>query len=117
MRHLVLVALISCAAPKHADRPTIDCTAADQGKLATLLSALTQALAGGGWLAVEQQAIAAGVTYGGCALADMVQGYLSPEAGRAAPSLTDGHIARDTLERFRAERANGAVFHLLEGDL
>lgn len=60
------------------------------------------------WDAVYEAGVAAGATTGGCAIAEIVQAFLSNRS--SPPTPTDGHKARDTLEKFRHEHANDGVF-------
>lgn len=69
------------------------------------------------WSAVGDKALDAGVKVGGCVLAELVQRYLAPPAGRMAPAVDEGHAARDALEQFRAKHASGATFRTAAGDL
>lgn len=111
----------SCAVPAPvvaAGGIVIDCVSSDDAKISTLVSKLWQAIANGGsWTAVEQQAIASGQAIGGCALAEVVQRYLAPPVGKAAPDPENGRQARAVLEHFRATYARGATWHTTSGDL
>jgi len=96
----------------------IDCIAQDQGKLVELVGSLWSAFtSGGSWKDVETIAIANGKELGGCAIAAVVQHYLAPPKGRAAPSIESGRQARAALEDFRVTYAGGATFHTRDGDL
>ena len=96
----------------------VDCLVQDQGKLVELVGSLWSVFAGGGtWSDVEAQAIAAGKDLGGCALAEVVEEYLAPPRGRAAPPAESGRAARAALEDFRSRVAGGATFKTASGNL
>ncbi len=89
----------------------IDCLKEDQAKLVEIVGTLWSIFAGSGsWTDVEAQAIAAGKSLGGCALAEVVQKYLAPPKGRAAPPADQGRAARAALEDFRTTQVGGATF-------
>jgi hypothetical protein len=89
----------------------IDCLKEDQAKLVEIVGTLWSIFAGSGsWTDVEAQAIAAGKSLGGCALAEVVQKYLAPPKGRAAPPADQGRAARQALEDFRTTQVGGATF-------
>ena len=96
----------------------IDCLAQDQAQLVNLVGSLWAVFtSSGSWKDVETSAITAGKDLGGCALAEVVQHYLAPPKGRAAPAGDQGRAARAALEDFRATQANGATFHTAAGNL
>lgn len=96
----------------------IDCLAQDQAQLMELVGSLWAVFtSSGSWKDVENSAIAAGKDLGGCALAEVVQHYLAPPKGRAAPAGEQGRAARAALEDFRTTQANGATFHTAAGNL
>ncbi len=96
----------------------IDCLKQDQTSLIGLVGSLWAAFASSGsWTDVEAQAIAAGKDLGGCALAEVVQHYLAPPRGRAAPPADKGQAARAALEDFRTAHAGGATFKTSAGML
>jgi|KBSSwiStaDraftv2_1062776.scaffolds.fasta_scaffold00132_20 hypothetical protein len=96
----------------------IDCLAQDQTQLMELVGSLWAVFtSSGSWKDVESQAITAGKDLGGCALAEVVQHYLAPPKGRAAPAGEQGRAARAALEDFRATQANGATFKTAAGNL
>ena len=136
---LALVMLVaSCGAVTgaagHAAKPgIINCTAEDLGTTPALnletLVAIANTIAAerascmtpGGldWKCVERDAIAKGLTLGGCMLAEMVAA-----AANAVKSSGSGLVAdpapppgRAELERFRAQVAGGATYHTASGDL
>jgi hypothetical protein len=117
----VLALLVGCSSCKDVatSRPgsaVIDCTIADASALGELAHAFAPLLAGErpDWSAISSLAKSAGAQIGGCALAELVQSYLTER--RAVP-LEAGHAARDALESFRASVAGGATFHTVGGDL
>jgi len=110
---------VSCAPVKHAGQVVVDCITADQVEIKSLILSFLPMFVGGApdWTAIEGQAIAAGEAVGGCALAELVQEYLAPPPGRAAPAPAVGQLARTALEDFRVHHAGGAVFRSRMGDL
>ncbi len=117
---LVLVTCgVSCGPAKVASQAVIDCVAADRAQITAVMLSFTPLISGDApdWLGVENRAIAAGETIGGCALAELVQGFLAPPVGRAAPAASNGNLARAALEDFRTQHAGGATFHTPVGDL
>jgi len=116
---LLAVSIAACQPTQNAGKIVIDCLGADQSQIETLIASLAQALvaAAPDWTGIEGQAITAGQTIGGCALAAVVQQYLTPTLGRAAPSPEHGRAARGILEHFRANHAGGATFRTSQGDL
>lgn len=115
----LVAAPLSACNPTSPLHPVVECTLADQGKIAALVAQLLPLLQGGtpDWATLERDAIAAGETIGGCALAQVIQGYLGPKAGVRAPDPLSGQLARATLEDFRARYAGGATFRTQAGDL
>lgn len=111
-------ALTACSqtSPLH---PVVDCTVADQAQVQALIAELSPLLIGQSpdWTKIEKDAIAAGETIGGCALASVIQAYLAPKAGLAAPDPLTGQLAHAVLEDFRARFAGGATFRTRVGDL
>lgn len=96
----------------------IDCLGQDQGKLEGLAAELAPLLQGEkpDWAAFESKSIAAGVNIGGCVAAELLQKYLAPPPGNAAPTPENGQAARETQERIRA-KFNGANFKTKQGTL
>ena len=118
---LVLVASAGCSWLKSGPEPAvIDCTkqAAPQllATIATLKQDCPSATGFGGldWACVETKAISAGKVIGGCALAELVQQYLSDTKLTAEPG---SWAPRDALEHFRHDAAGNATFHTASGDL
>ena len=96
----------------------IDCLAQDQSKLESLALELLPFLAGESpnWAAFKEKAIGAGVNIGGCVAADLLQKYLAPPPGNAAPSPENGLAARATMEEIRGS-FNGSAFKTKAGTL
>lgn len=119
---LLITTLLACSSckdlppPEAAAAAIVDCVRVDQGQVNAVLREMMPLVYGASpnWKAVEERAIAAGVTIGGCALAELVQLYLG---GRKAPQQADGWAAHDTLEHFRKSIAGGATFRTERGDL
>lgn len=110
-----------CRLEQVAQHAIVDCTKANEGELKATADALWDALAhGASWSVVEDKAIGAGVTIGGCALALTVQRY----GDQGAQSFTGQSVATGAredahraLEDFRAKHAGGATFRTAGGDL
>ena len=96
----------------------VDCLQQDQGRLGSLASELLPLIQGDhpDWATFEQKAEAAGVDIGGCVAAELIQKYLAPPPGNAAPSPEAGQAARATMDHIRA-RFNGAKFKTDQGTL
>lgn len=100
----------------------IDCTTGDLGGIASLFHKIKDhyfppagaAPTASDWAAIEQEAIDAGKTIGGCALVEIVQEFLG---GKKALTVGQSQPARGALEDFRAKQAKGAVFHTPQGNL
>ncbi len=93
----------------------IDCTVANMAQLDALKKDLAVLLQGTpDWSAILQHAKGAGVTIGGCVLAELVQSYLG---GRKAVTSDESWSARRALEEFRSEMAGGATFKTSAGNL
>jgi hypothetical protein len=96
----------------------VDCVSQNRDQIEALVGAFWNAITNGAsWSTVEQQAIANGETLGGCAFAEVVQKFLAPPPGRAAPPAAEGQAARRALEDFRTKHARGATFHTPAGNL
>lgn len=124
MKHAVLVVLLalgslgaSCPNPPPVKPALIDCTIQNQDRIADLLAEFRPLISGDApdWGAVYQRAKQAGRVIGGCALAELVQGYLGNKA--APPPQVDSWNAYGTLERFRRDEADDATFRTSIGDL
>jgi len=88
------------------------CAAADPVVETTVVD-LTKTVASG-WDAVYAKAKAAGARIGGCALALVVQAFMSNRS--APPTVSDGWSAATTMDRFRRDVAGGATFHVEHED-
>lgn len=115
----MIIAFASCTPAKHAGSTVIDCLIAEaKPAIAEAKADLDATFASGpDWAKILAQAEAHGVNAGGCALAELVQNYLAPAPGRMAPPVAAGHDAKNALETFRANTANGATFKTASGDL
>lgn len=121
---LGLCVTLECVPAQNAGRAVVDCIATDRTRIDALIVSFAPLLVGEqpNWSSIEQQAIAAGETIGGCALAEVVQQFLAPPASavlptRAAPNAESGLAARAALEDFRTKHAAGATFHSRLGNL
>jgi len=96
----------------------IDCLQQDQGKLGSLAAELLPLITGSSpdWATFYQKAKDAGVSIGGCVAADLINRYLAPPPGNAAPSPEAGQAARTTMERLRTD-FGGATFKTSQGTL
>ena len=125
-RHLLAIALVLVFASscKKCDGPVvpvatiIDCLQQDQGKLGSLAAELLPLITGGSpdWATFYQKAKDAGVSIGGCVAADLINRYLAPPPGNAAPSPEAGKLARETMDKLRAD-FGGASFKTSQGTL
>jgi len=95
----------------------IDCTVENQDQITSLIAEFQPLIIGQApdWPAVYQRAKQAGKTIGGCAIAQVVQNYLSNRS--APPTGTVRQEALDTLEKFRSVEAGGATFKTAAGNL
>jgi hypothetical protein len=112
-----LVTAAGCGSVKNPGNTVIDCLAADRAKIDTLIADLatkTRADGSRDWSAIETDAISAGVTIGGCALAEFIGSLLQPQHVEAA---SDEALARQTLEHFRSTQAGNATFKTRLGTL
>ena len=117
----VLVFASSC---KKCDGPVapvaavIDCIQQDQGKLGALAAELLPLITGSSpdWATFYQKAKDAGVSIGGCVAAELINRYLAPPPGNAAPSPENGQAARSTMDKLRAD-FGGATFKTSQGTL
>ena len=104
--------------PAVVGRIVIDCLVQDQAKIGSLAAELLPLLQGDSpdWATFEQKAKDAGVNIGGCVAADLINRYLAPPPGNAAPSPENGQAARDAMDRIRAT-FGGASFKTAQGEL
>lgn len=88
----------------------IECTfgPGESGDLEAAEKELEETRKAGTWDDVFALAKGLGTKLGGCALARFTQRILGNRS--APPTIEDGNLARDTLERFRKEEAGGAKF-------
>jgi hypothetical protein len=126
-RHILSLALVlvfASSCKKCSDGPVvpvatiIDCLQQDQGKLGSLAAELLPLITGSSpdWATFYQKAKDAGVSIGGCVAADLINRYLAPPPGNAAPSPEAGKVARDTMEKLRTD-FGGAKFKTAQGQL
>jgi len=96
----------------------IDCPQQDQGKIGSLASELLPLITGANpdWATFISKAEAAGVSIGGCVAAAMINKYLAPPPGNAAPSPENGQAARAAMDKLRA-KFGGATFKTDQGVL
>lgn len=117
---LALLALTSSCKPylPPNTHPYVDCINAERSKIDALIASFWPSSGGApDWGRIETIAIDAGVSIGGCALAEFVQSYLAPAPGTAAPPPELAVQAKDTLERYRNKHANNASFKTAAGEL
>ncbi len=111
------------AAVKHAEAAAIDCTKADREAIISTAASFVGPEATGqepDWAAIEAKALAAGLTIGGCALAEFVHDYT---AKPVKAGLKPGEVVVDrrwlaaaTLEHFKAHQTSPVKFHTVAGD-
>ena len=96
----------------------VDCLQQDQGKLGELAQELLSLITGANpdWATFYTKAHAAGINIGGCVAAELIQKYLAPPPGNAAPSPENGQAARATMDKLRAD-FGGATFKTAQGEL
>jgi hypothetical protein len=127
----LLIACTQCTAVQHGGTALVNCIGEDIGTtpgadVATLVaigelvtSTKAKCTPPGepiSWLCVEGEAIAHGKQIGGCTIVKLVDEFLAPAPGRAAPPPEQGLAARGALEDFRAKVAGGAAFHFKDAD-
>lgn len=110
------VGTTGCQAAKDAGQAVIDCTKADTAQIEALVLSFAPLLTASSpdWAMVEVKAEAAGETIGGCALAKVVQEYMTSKTVKTTATTWSAH---DALEKFRSKVAGGATFHTTQGDL
>lgn len=109
---------IGCGSPRNPGNIVIDCLAADRAKIDTLIADLATKTRSDGtrdWSAIESDAVSAGVTIGGCALAEFIGSLLQPS--QHVETSSDEALARQTLEHFRFTQAGNATFKTRLGTL
>lgn len=115
----VAVSTIACRTPGPGPvigQTVIDCTGEHRAQIDALFVELSPLVFGDrpDWSAVYQRAKHAGVTIGGCVIAELVQVYMG---GRRAVPNEDGWKAHTALEEFREAEAGGATFKTRFGNL
>lgn len=107
-----------CAAWKSsgAQQAIIDCAAQDKYAVDDLTAHLRELLDGQApkWSDVYSEARAHGAAIGGCALATVVNEFLSRRLATPTEQTWDAH---GVLEEFRRKEAHGATFRTADGDL
>ena len=105
-----------CQAVKDAGQAIVDCTKADAVALEGVALDLFALVPD--WSAIEQKAESEAVTHGeqiaGCALAKVVNQWMS---SKSVKRTEDTWAAHDALEHYRAKMVGGATFHTAQGDL
>lgn len=91
----------------------VDCLKTDQGAIIAAVVTIKNDYPD--WGKMELDAERLGATVGGCALAQIVQDFLSSKGAPLDVPAT--HSAHDSLEKFRTKMVNGATFHTKSGDL
>lgn len=119
---LVLVAMPSCATTGGAPRrivggALVDCLAADRGAINDLVDEFAPLITEGraDWPSMYSRAKSAGLSVGGCFLAEIVAIVTSPRRGLITRPL-DETTPRALLELFRREEADGSVFKTERGE-
>jgi hypothetical protein len=108
---------IGCGSARNPGNTVIDCLAEDRARIDTLIADLATRTRSDGtrdWSAIETDAISAGVTIGGCALAEFIESLLQPQHVEAS---SDDTQARQTFEHFRSTQAGNATFKTRLGTL
>lgn len=120
---IAFVLLFSTSCRKCSENPVgpavhvvIDCIAQNQGDLGVLRDELLPLITTGNWTAFYQKAKDAGINIGGCIAAELINKYLAPPPGNAAPSPENGQAARSTMDKLRAD-FGGATFKTSQGEL
>lgn len=113
------LALVGCPCktdPAPIAKIVIDCIAQDRAKLDALGAELQPLIVAGNWPAFEAKANGGGAEIGGCIAAELINRYLAPPPGNAAPSPEAGQSAKASMERIRAT-FKGATFKTDQGVL
>lgn len=94
----------------------VDCLVQNRADMDALKAELLPLITSGDWTAFYAKAKAAGVNIGGCVAAELINRYLAPPPGNAAPTPEQGQAARATMDKLRAD-FNGATFKTDQGEL
>jgi hypothetical protein len=122
---LALLLLFASSCKKCSDTPVgpvvqviVDCLQQDQSKIGSLASELLPLITGANpdWSTFYAKAKDAGINIGGCVAADLINRYLAPPPGNAAPAPEAGQAARATMDKLRAD-FGGATFKTAQGTL
>jgi len=109
--------LTTCGqASKQAGPAIVNCAGANRAEIEKLLTTWST-MPADDWATITGQAVAVGVTIGGCAFAELVLRRKLPGdimARSTAPELNEGRAA---FEDFRSRHAAGATFRTIRGDL
>jgi hypothetical protein len=115
---------VACGPVKSAGAAVLDCAKLDVDKIAAIAEAAAGEVAAylvagkkPDWDKIIGDAEHEGLAIGLCAVAPIVNKYLAPPPGRAAPAPEDGIAARTALERMRAQAGVTTIRTLHDGDL
>lgn len=114
---VLLLACVGCGAAANIPRAVIDCTVSNRPQIEALILEFRQILVGESpnWQAVLDKAIAAGVSIGGCALAELAQtSKTAPQAMFYEPGTRS---AQSVLEDYRSKHAGGSTFRTPKGEI
>lgn len=106
---------VACTPIHNVVNSIVDCTKTDLPTLQNVLNNLRPLLNGDmpDWSQILSQAESAGTDIAGCAIAELVQGYLSTTKG---VSIAASQAANQALAKIRAKNG-GATFHFADHDL
>lgn len=113
------IAFAGCPCKKEVEPVTkivIDCIVQDRAKMDALGAELQPLIVAGDWTTFEAKANGGGVEIGGCIAAELINRYLAPPPGNAAPPAAQGQSARTAMDHVRA-KFNGATFKTTQGVL
>lgn len=90
-----------------------------QDKIDGLIAEMAKFLVGGSpdWTHVEALAVIGGIQVGGCALAQVVDDWITKKSLHDGDAVAQTRLARSTLEDYRTKHAGGASFRTAHGDL